>query len=34
MLIKESFVKKIPVNQVLKENGDAMEYYMNHPEEH
>ena len=34
MLIKESFVKKVPVNQVLKENGDAMEYYRDHPEEH
>lgn len=34
MLIKESFVKQKPVSTVLKENGDAMEYYMNHPEEH
>lgn len=34
MLIKESFVKQKPINMVLKENGDAMEYYMNHPEEH
>lgn len=33
MLIKESFVKQKPVSMVLKENGDAMEYYMNHPEE-
>lgn len=34
MLLKETNIKKIPINKVLKENGDAMEYYMNHPEEH
>lgn len=34
MLIKEQVIKQKPFDMVLKENGDAMEYYRDHPEAH
>jgi hypothetical protein len=33
MIIKEQTTIQKPFNKVLKENGDSMEYYRDHPEE-
>jgi len=33
MLIKEKNIIQLPLDKVLKENGDAMEYFRDHPEE-
>jgi len=34
VIVKEKVIIQKPFNKVLKENGDAMEYYRDHPEAH